>query len=389
MKRAITLLPILLFTLLMLTVSSAFAVPSISFVTGTLTHGSSITISGSSLGTNAAVATDNLQWLGANIENGTDGDVFSCAGWANKVDTESSTQAVPRYSTIQAHSGSKSIRINYYKDGGSINRYKGHFYRNHGSSIEKVYITFWVYADDDWTDKGAQPQWKIWRIKNTADFTDGALDFIQNCFGPHPFYGRIATLFKGAGVKQAWYLEAEEVPGPMGVQDRWVRMEYYIDVGTRPNSDGSLFYWLHDPDNPTMPVILAVDELQYDGNYNILREGGSETWQYMLFGGAAVDGMDIRVYFDDVYTQVGTRARVEIGDNATWANCTHREIQIPTVWKDNSITITVNQGSFAPCERAYLYVVDADGDVSEPQQITFSSGEGGTPCPPPDLVRVK
>jgi hypothetical protein len=59
--------------------------------------------------------------------------------------------------------------------------------------------------------------------------------------------------------------------------------------------------------------------------------------------------------------------------------CTHREIQIPSAWSDTSITITLNKGSFANFNSAYLYVIDADGNVNTNGYLLSDGGGGNTP----------
>ena len=55
----------------------------------------------------------------------------------------------------------------------------------------------------------------------------------------------------------------------------------------------------------------------------------------------------------------------------------HKQIQTCTVWSDNSITITVNQGSFDTLEGKYIFVVDADGNPSEGKLL--GSATSGAP----------
>ncbi len=62
-----------------------------------------------------------------------------------------------------------------------------------------------------------------------------------------------------------------------------------------------------------------------------------------------------------------------IGNASTYASSTHFEMQPPTAWSDSSVTVTVNQGSFADGSTAYLYLIDANGNVSAGNQITFGS----------------
>jgi hypothetical protein len=67
-----------------------------------------------------------------------------------------------------------------------------------------------------------------------------------------------------------------------------------------------------------------------------------------------------------------------IGNAATFASSTQREIQIPkTTWNNEQIQITVNKGAFNSGDPAYLYVIDSTGAVNATgYAITFG---GGTP----------
>jgi hypothetical protein len=93
-------------------------------------------------------------------------------------------------------------------------------------------------------------------------------------------------------------------------------------------------------------------------------------------------GANDRYWADDVYLD-STWARVMIGDQSTWAASTHKEIQIPQSWSSDgtSIGIVVNKGTFTDGATAYLYVIDASGNVSPGKQITFgSTSSGSTPA---------
>lgn len=86
--------------------------------------------------------------------------------------------------------------------------------------------------------------------------------------------------------------------------------------------------------------------------------------------------------FDDVYIDY-TRARVELGNASTWASCTIREIQIPTAWSDNSITVKVNKGSFTS-GTVYLFVIDSMGNVSNSYPVIIN-GDTNILSNPTDL----
>lgn len=66
------------------------------------------------------------------------------------------------------------------------------------------------------------------------------------------------------------------------------------------------------------------------------------------------------VYMDDIYID-DTLARVMLGDKPTLAQSTQREIQLPFLWADGSITITPRASAWPDGQTVYLYVFDANG----------------------------
>lgn len=74
---------------------------------------------------------------------------------------------------------------------------------------------------------------------------------------------------------------------------------------------------------------------------------------------------------DDVYLD-NSWARVMVGNASTLIDSHHIEPQIPSAWSDTEIVATVNRGTFNAGDTAYLFVVDANGSVSNGHQITFS-----------------
>jgi len=107
----------------------------------------------------------------------------------------------------------------------------------------------------------------------------------------------------------------------------------------------------------------AADLYGKGGNIYVFDAGWTDAWWDPGYTPPTV-----YIYYDDVYID-NTIARVVAGDSPEFDNCTHQEIQIPTAWSDSSITITVNRGSFADGEEVYLFVVDANGNVSNSHGI--------------------
>jgi hypothetical protein len=86
-------------------------------------------------------------------------------------------------------------------------------------------------------------------------------------------------------------------------------------------------------------------------------------------------------FLDDIYVDTAW-SRVLIGDASTYANCTHFEMQPPTVWNANgqSIAVTVNQGSLPSSPtKSYVYVVASDGSYNASgYEVAFGDGGGDT-----------
>jgi hypothetical protein len=153
---------------------------------------------------------------------------------------------------------------------------------------------------------------------------------------------------------------------------------WFIGSG-QGSEDGTFRYTLIRPDNSSVD-----DPLDFEGN--LMTYGASQTrrMRYVVYGHWIGNGLTkLNAWLDDIYIQSGTQARVEIGNASNWQTCTHREIQTPVSWSDTSITITLNQGSFAVGETAYLFVVDADGNVNtQGYPVTFTLSGFGPPSPP-------
>jgi hypothetical protein len=79
---------------------------------------------------------------------------------------------------------------------------------------------------------------------------------------------------------------------------------------------------------------------------------------------------DGNAWFDDIYVDAGYWQRVVIGNNATYANCTHLEIQTPTTWSNTEIQIKAQLGTFGAGDTKYLFVLDADEAVNTGYELT-------------------
>lgn len=93
---------------------------------------------------------------------------------------------------------------------------------------------------------------------------------------------------------------------------------------------------------------------------------------------SADPGDDMRAFIDTYYVD-DSWGRVYIGDNATFASCTHLELQPFTSWSDTSITINCHLGSFSSVATGrYMFLVDNSNSTSTSYDL---SGASGSPAP--------
>jgi len=113
--------------------------------------------------------------------------------------------------------------------------------------------------------------------------------------------------------------------------------------------------------------------------------GDLDIYWFRYFGGS-----DWYVYGDDFYADY-TIARVELSENSTWDTTTrkHLEIQPATSWSDSSITITLNQGSFQEGDTVYLYVIDENGVANtNGYPLNIGGGEAANSLPSPGNLEI-
>jgi len=350
---------LLIWSFLGLTCGEAIAVPNISGVSGTFSHGSMVTITGIGFGTKSS----GTPALYDDFESGASGNKIAGNSPVYGPTWGSFTIIAgkdPEYSTAKLRTtfSTRSSWHDFVTSG------------NYNSSLSTgqqhnpfYYISFWWNYKRTTTVRSRNV--KPWEAFGTGptnfpgmytgmgnpDFGDGGIrNSVQDVDGGCP--AADSTLFGSTNIE--------------AIEDEWVRFEMLVKQSTPNNFDGEFTYYTHRP-NAASPVIrLEGQDLTYRtrcGNFAINR----------LFFGYYYDNSDTipagptepraNVYTDEIYVD-NTWQRVEIGDAATFANSTHREIQIPSAWSNGSVMITVNRGSFSNLDNVYLYVVDANENVN-------------------------
>ena len=365
---------LILFIILFYT-SICFAAPNPTSVSdSTPDDGQTISIysSGSDFGSHDL----HFEWNGDEIEAGTDGASYQTTYW----DYQDSTNAEDAVydDDGQVHSGSKSI-LTHMNDVGA-EKYDSAFFYDHYAKfseyLDDVYVSFWCYfhpVTGDSVDELAQ--WKPWRITNNPNIS------CDDCFKnitwwTSDFVHTNVNNFKfDAG---AYYCSYEmDYYYPV---DSWFRIEAHVwEESSFGAGDGGF------------DIVMLKPGV---GKYVIESRSGCTThddvdhahWRYARFGeywgniGSTI-ARDCYVWWDDIYVQNGTCARVELADSTDLSTCNHREIQPINSWSSSEISIDLSQGSLSSGTH-YLHVIDDNGDSD---YISVTLGAGGGDSTPPTI----
>ncbi len=350
------------------------ASPLINSLSGSVSDGGLVTISGGSFGTKSTarpIVFDNFD-SGTNGNNVEGNDASHYGTW----DTCSSISDTKfKYSNASNRNGSSLNAVDTYDlgDDGTMS------IQFHSSNATYMLVSFWLSFTDN-NPSGPNEQMKYWGISDEtcARWDDDAyiqMNWWQNGQWPKYWFGGSYEWPEWSiieGYSDNSYDFETHHPGKFKTDGTWQHHLTMIKQGDSGVANGIVKLWT-DEYYHEEPAMITYDS----GDGYIARYGIFGWWH-----GNTEAGNTVTLRFDDIYLD-DTWQSVWIGDDATWVNCTHREIQIPTAWSDNSITITVNRGSFDSCKTYYLFVVDADGNVNtDGYPVRIVTGAGEAPCPP-------
>ncbi|OGF43089.1 hypothetical protein A2303_04140 [Candidatus Falkowbacteria bacterium RIFOXYB2_FULL_47_14] len=328
---------------------------SISSVSGTVNNGSNITISGSGFG---AMNGNIISW-----------DNFEAHSTGVDLSTRSLKPIIgPNWSTFKiapgtdpvvinserAHSGAKSVLVDWGT--GTINSFG---WAGQGP-FDHLYISYWRYQTGDFAASTCNHK-QFYLYGNNNQFPQN-MPLI-------PAGGTSWGYYNNAGDSSVPYSERNNM-NTLGwsysnTSNKFQRWEFYTQLNTPyTQSNGIIKGWLDGR--------LGIDNDNYrhryvDGEFVDFRLG------HMAQGFTST----ARAWFDDLYIST-TQARAELCNTSSWGSRTHCEIQAPSAWSANSVTVAVNPGSFTSGQTAYLYVIDANGNASNGYSVTIGSG-GTTP----------
>jgi hypothetical protein len=304
----------------------------------------------------------------------------------------------PLYDTEHVRGGdhcTKAVKQHYYSDlvdGGTAVVCQG---SNYVTCVElpatlELYCTFWRYlvippGKQAFTPSAEKDQgsrnWKHCNAGNSDDY--GGTGYPQQRYDVYPCnlsYGGSHQELNFAGPAGGSGGEIAQTYGEHLVTDIidqsvWQRFEMLTRHGTVANKDWCFGHWIDGvlknwadptthPAQADQPVFDPADGRPYRAlsiNFYCTPSTGKvlsytpEGYpRYYILPNFGAD-----FWLDDLYLDC-SRARIELGNAATWAACTHREIQPWTSWADNAVTITVNHGVLAHGTQ-YLYAIKPDG----------------------------
>jgi hypothetical protein len=229
----------------------------------------------------------------------------------------------------------------------------------HGSTPGLVQNVMWKDSDTPDRAKNAYAQWPY-----TSDTSNTIMYFRTNDVLPR----QISTAYYW-GKWQYNLIEVEE-----------------SDIGT---NNGQIRYSMSQT-SPTSGIIKTSYVTNRSTRSSLTTGSSWVKLRCILESGATLAD----VYYDDVYIDDSWQ-RVEIGNQPIYANCTHREMQIPMAWEDQKIQFKFNQGSFANGQTVYAFVVDNNGVPNEKgvainigQTASSTTPESTTPPTAPKNLRI-
>lgn len=335
----------------------ALGAPAVTGITGAISDGTSITISGSGFGTNSS----SPEWLAPNIEAGTVGSNFAKTNW----DMASYGWSPVLYGSSSPHSGAKDLQVAVTPSSNWNGEFAYHLPTPVGPG-GRLYVSWWVRYSG-----GTNGQWKMLRLSGNDTIVDGSQEMV---FFNWLTNGPQLVLDPGTGNDQTFWPSSIYYPK---ADNNWYRMEVYVEASSAGSSNGTARVTRYDGSSANT---YSVGSLK-------THTSSSNTYSNVIFQNYIGNGITgtVNIAFDDIYIQ-NSQARVELCDSSTWSGRKQCEIQIQSAWSDGSITAKLNLGKVLSSTARFLYVVDASGNVNANGYTLASSG---IPPSPPNSLQVQ
>jgi len=358
-KRTLIIISCIIFS-----VSVSGAEPNISNVSGQASEGQVITITGSEFGNNGP---DLL--LFDNFEGGNSGDPIKIGPGSAEIgeweEIGGYDPVGPLYSSATSVSGSKAFRADQVNSWGGGMQYAMVRLPRY---CKNIYLSWWILIPegDNYPGEGTGESinWKnLWILGPSDGVNDNNLTIPTRLSGSWVFAGNSPQQYN------RWVQIGER-------KGEWKRLSLWIR-GAATNT-GQVHMWTLDD--------TGVVELLADNNVATLFSFDDYNyWERIHVNGYGRETPNCHPMFDDIYvaTGINARARVEIGNNRNYNECTKLSICTVNNWSNSTINATVRLGNFRSGETTYLFVFDADNNVNL-QGKSITIGEDGGIDPPVD-----
>lgn len=324
---------------------------AISGTSGTLSDGSAVTISGSSFGTKSAAAPkvweDFAGSLNANLDE--HGGAFNIANTTNLRHTHAAHNARADFHTV-----------------GSF--FDGHYFEYSGSDAPKWFTQYWVKLATNWS-------WGT-TVEGGGNSSVANVKFVRYFPGGRTYTNVGYSMQNFVGGDIIRFIEhgsAGQGNAYLGVDGKdWFTLDTWhcVQVEMKENTgvdaaNGHIRLWFDGAlmDERTNFVTNTSDDAGDTTDKRPYILGFYDSWPQ--------SGSTMYAYFCDLYVD-DTWARVELGNNSVYDNCTHREMQIPTSWSSTAIGVTFKPGSFSGGASAWLFVIDSNGNKTAGFPVTLA-----------------
>lgn len=318
--------------------------PVIDEVIGSMAQDASIQIRGSGFGSQGP----NIV-LFDDFEKGRDGQSINTGQGSAAVGGWHATSGNPRYSSESSVSGEMAFRADM-SDG----------YRKFAEAglpqggETDLFISWWIYLppQDNFPGEGTADgtNWKQLWVQGSSTVDDDLvlpvlvgntvfLDGNDDCLGPAPTGSMHGTL------ERQWSFRKGE----------WLRLWAWV----KGRADESGQVYLHELGSNGVQTLTARPSTQVQCD-----EG--DRFEKVRINGYGRVTPNCHPMFDDVYIASGenAQARIEIGNQPVYEQCTKLSTAIPVSWSDAGIEARIQLGAFSEEELAYVFVIDKDGNVS-------------------------
>ncbi len=318
-------------------------IPAISSVSGDISNGQTVTISGSGFG---ATGPDVI--LFDDFDTGANGQNLASSPQIGSWDRNDAPYAT--YSNSQHHSGTQSAQA-VHTPSLSWSNFNVEF-----SSPSTLYGSFWFRV----SSFGGGGQYKLNQVHGDCNCGDFAPGVMTGDMGAG--WWKTYISYEDGSTSDQYSANYPNSPSA----NAWHHFEWIGRQSSGGVSDGS--------------VKIYIDGIKVTPSFmdsvKTRNSAGNSWYLFEFFTGLTNMASSVTTWIDDAYLSASW-ARIEICNANTNSGSSHCEIQIPSSWSSDSITVTVNQGSFTSGQTAYLYVVDSTGSVNaDGYPITLGAGVG-------------